>query len=325
MKLHRAWPLGILFIAASSWLVLPLAGQEAPLTTAEKALADQINKVRLDNGKPPIEVTQSLTKVARLHVGDLNANHPDTGDDSRGEECNLHSWSNQGAWQPVCYTDDHLYQNLMWSKPAELTSYTAKGYEIASFYSSGMTPEQAVASWKGSPDHLAVIVETGIWAAQSWKAMGIAVSGSYACVWFGEIVDPAGPIATSAAQPTTAQDYPDVRAYAGGLALSILDMTIAGTEPLKLVLGLNGRDTADLTECRYTVQKKSGGTWQRVFRSHKSFFADRTLVPGQTKPWHWDRRVDEGQSAPGPGKYRIRFKAPRFTSDIIYREFEILR
>jgi hypothetical protein len=188
-----------------------------------------------------------------------------------------------------------------------------------------MTPEQAVASWKGSPDHLAVIVGTGIWADHPWHAMGVGISGGYACVWFGEIADPAGPFAAAAGPQATGQDYPDIRAYAGGLALSITDATIAGTEPLKLVLGLNGRDTANLTECRYSIQKKSGGTWQRSFRSHKSFFSNLTLTPGQTKKWDWDRRVDEGQPAPGPGKYRVKFKAPRFTSDIIYREFEILR
>jgi hypothetical protein len=324
MKRYRVWLSGILFVAAAS--AFPLAGQEAPLTAQEKALADQINKIRLDSGQPPVEVAQSLTKVARLHVGDLNANHPDTGEDGRGEDCNLHSWSNRGAWQPVCYTDDHAYQTLMWSKPRELSSYTGNGYEIASYYSGGMTPEQAVASWKGSPDHLAVIVSSGDWASHPWKAMGVGISGGYACVWFGEIVDPAGPFPAPVGQQTTAQDYPDVRAYAGGLAVSIVDPTIAGTEALKLVLGLTGRNTADLAGCRYSVQQKTeGGGWKFIFHSQKGFFKDLAMAPGETKKWSWDRRVDDGQAEPKPGKYRIKFKAPRYTSDIIYREFEILR
>ena len=321
MKIHRALIPGILFVALFAGL--PLGGQEAPLTATEKALADQINKVRLDNGRLAVAVSASLTKVARVHVGDLNVYHPDAGEDSRGEECNMHSWSSHGAWQPVCYTDDHAYADLMYSKPRELSAFTANGYEIATFYSGGMTPETAVASWKGSSDHLDVILEQGVFTGHPWKAMGVGISGNYACVWFGETTDPAGPLAAAAVQPVVSTDHPDIVGFAGGLALSIVDATIAGTRPLKLVLGLTGRNTADLTDCRYQIQKKTGGTWQRIFRSHKGFFANLAMAPGQVKKWEWNRRVDQGQPAPAPGKYRVRFKAPRYTSDIIVREFEI--
>jgi hypothetical protein len=321
MKKHLAMIPGVLLAAALA--ALPLGGQEAPLNATEKALADQINKVRLDNGRTAVEISTSLTQVARVHVGDLNAYHPDTGEDNRGEECNLHSWSSHGTWQPVCYTDDHAYASLMYSKPRELTAFTANGYEIATFYSGGMTPETAVASWKGSPDHLDVILEQGTFAGHPWKAMGVGISGNYACVWFGETVDPAGPLAAAAVQPAVSTDYPDSVGFAGGLSLSIADATIAFNQPLKIILGLAGRNAADLTDCRFQVQKKVAGGWQRIFRSHKSFFKNLTMTPGQVKHWEWDRRVDEGQPAPGPGKYRVRFKAPRYTSDIIVREFEI--
>lgn len=49
------------------------------------------------------------------------------------------------------------------------------------------------------------------------------------------------------------------------------------------------------------------------------------MPPGQTKKWNWDRKVDKAQASPAPGKYRIKFKAHQYTSDIIYREFEIVR
>lgn len=324
MKSLRILTLGILFAAFAA--VLPRAGQEAPLAAAEKSLADQINKLRTDAGLPAVEISTSLTHVARAHVADLNGNHPDTGEDGRGEDCNLHSWSNRGAWTAVCYTDDHEYQALMHSKPRELTAYTANGYEIASFYSGGMTPETAVASWTGSPDHLAVIVSTGIWEPHPWKAMGVGISGSYACVWFGEIADPAGPLAAAPATQVTVQDYPDVHGYAGGLALDIIDATISGSQVLKLVLSKTGRDTADLTRCRYSIQQRTAqGGWKYIFHSHRGFFQDLSLAPGESRRWSWDRRVDEGQAAPVPGKYRIKFKAPAFTSDLIFREFEILR
>jgi len=325
MKIHSAFILGILFVIAGGCSFL-LKGQEAPLTVPERALADLVNQVRLDNGRIAVPVTSSLTKVARLHIGDLNANRPDSGEDGRGEDCNTHSWSTLGAWKPVCYTDDQFYSALMWSKPRELTSFAANGYEIAYFYYLGATPESAIASWKGSPDHLNVILEQGIWAGHPWRAMGVGISGNYACIWFGEIEDPAGPMPVSpapVAAPTRSTDYPDQVGFAGGLALSIPEKIVRRTDPVKFILGLNGRNAANLQNCRYIIQNFSGGAWKRYFRSKKNFFTNLSLSPGQTKKWNWDRRHEEGLPEARPGKYRVRFHAPQYTSDIISVEFEI--
>ena len=324
MKIHSAFILGFLIVIAGGRGFL-LKGQEAPLTVAERTLADLVNQTRLDNGRPAVPATSSLMKVARLHIGDLNANRPDTGEDGRGEECNTHSWSANGSWKPVCYTDDQFYSDLMWSKPRELTSYAGNGYEIAYFYYLGATPESAIASWKGSPDHLNVILEQGIFAGHPWKAMGVGISGNYACIWFGESDDPAGPVPANAAPatPSRSSDTPDQVGYAGGLALSIPEKTVKGTTPVAFILGLNGRNAANLQDCRYTIQNFSGGAWKRYFRSKKSFFTNLSLSPGQTKKWNWDRRHDEGLPEAGPGKYRIRFRAPQHTSDVIAVEFEV--
>ena len=62
-------------------------------------LANVINQYRRDRGLPEIPVSPSLTRVAELHVADLAA-HP------RDRGCNLHSWSEHGAWSACCYTDD---------------------------------------------------------------------------------------------------------------------------------------------------------------------------------------------------------------------------
>jgi hypothetical protein len=48
----------------------------------------------------------------------------------------------------------------------------------------------ALSSWKGSPLHHAVIVNSGVWARIRWKAVGVGIYGSYAVVWFGEEADP---------------------------------------------------------------------------------------------------------------------------------------
>jgi|GEM_PF-738656 len=304
-------------------------GEEPPLSNQERRLADMINQVRLENGLGPVEVGASLTKIARLHIGDLVQNKPDDGMDARGEDCNLHSWSNRGAWTAVCYTDDHQYASQMWSKPRELTSYIGNGYEIAHFSGLGATPESALASWKGSPDHLDVILESGAFAGHPWKAMGVGIEGKYACVWFGEIVDPAGPVSAGEAPPSpapapiTSTDHPDVVGPGAGLALSVAKPVFRGDEPVAFVLKMLARGTADLERCRFMIQIHADGRWQNYFQSRRSFFKDLTLEEGRGKTWEWDRTHEDGTHKAKAGKYRIRFRAPRHTSDLLFAEFEL--
>jgi hypothetical protein len=73
----------------------------------------------------------------------------------------------------------------MWDKPRELSPYKGDGFEIAAFYSDGITAQMALDMWKESPSHHDVILQKGIWKTKSFKAMGIGIKGNYACVWFG--------------------------------------------------------------------------------------------------------------------------------------------
>ncbi len=136
-------------------------------------------KKKLDS----IDISPSLCKVAQCHVRDLNMNDP------KGR-CNLHSWSNNGPWTACCYTDDHRKASCIWNKPRELTSYQGDGYEIAYWCSdSTFTPDEALDSWKASSGHHPLIINTGIWKSYQWKAIGIAIEGNYAVVWFGKEAD----------------------------------------------------------------------------------------------------------------------------------------
>lgn len=82
----------------------------------------------------------------------------------------------------------------MWEKPREITSriYGGSGYEIAYGGGAQATPEDALASWKRSRGHNEVIVNQGTWSSSEWRAMGVAISGRFALVWFGKLEDPAG-------------------------------------------------------------------------------------------------------------------------------------
>lgn len=149
----------------------------------ERTLHALINDYRRENGLRPVPLSKSLTHVAQAHTRDLASTPP------RGE-CNLHSWSESGAWTACCYTPDHAASSCMWDKPAELTRYGARGYENA--YAGTSNPDAALRSWTNSPGHNALLLNQGTWADNDWQAMGVGVHETYVVVWFGEERDPDG-------------------------------------------------------------------------------------------------------------------------------------
>jgi hypothetical protein len=80
----------------------------------------------------------------------------------------------------------------------EITDYPASGYEIAFGSSSTQydsyiaSAGDAIASWKSSELHDAVITNEGQWSDRSWIALGIGIFKGFATVWFGEVVDERG-------------------------------------------------------------------------------------------------------------------------------------
>lgn len=160
------------------------------LTEKEAKLYYMINAYRESLGLPKLSFSKSLTEVARAHVRDSNTYTPENQVDSRGVQGNLHSWSGNGSWTRLVYTNDHHYGNGMWSKPREITNYTGNGYEISSKYSGMISPETAFGLWKNSSAHNEVMVTGGMWS--DLKTMGVSIDGHYAHVWFGSDADPDG-------------------------------------------------------------------------------------------------------------------------------------
>ena len=50
-------------------------------------------------------------------------------------------------------------------------------------------PVTALSLWIDSSHHNRVIINTGDWERLHWNAVGLAISGNYAVVWFGEEPD----------------------------------------------------------------------------------------------------------------------------------------
>lgn len=145
----------------------------------ERKLANIINYYRLEKKLDSVKVSSNLTIVAQSHANDLNLYYKES------NRCNLHSWSRNGNWKACCYTNNHEQAKCMWDKPRELSKYKGDGFEIAAFYSAGMTAVLALEMWKKSFAHNEVILQKGIWKKKNFKAMGIGINGNYACVWFG--------------------------------------------------------------------------------------------------------------------------------------------
>lgn len=158
------------------------------ISPSEVKLASLINEYRRTKKLPPIPVSSALSKVAKLHVVDLAENY------SKGDRCNLHSWSKDSRWSSCCYTPDHKKASCMWDKPRELSSYKGDGYEIAFFSNFDYTTEEefaadALEGWQSSRGHNEIIINSGRWKTADWKAMGVGIYKGYTVVWFGELTD----------------------------------------------------------------------------------------------------------------------------------------
>lgn len=170
---------------------LPWQRHEVCLNGQELRLYQMLMEHRINNGLPEIPLSVNLTWVAQIHALDLEENNPDQGG------CNMHSWSDRGPWRACCYRDDHRDPHCMWDKPAEITNYQGRGYEIVFQYwpvtSKVDLPANAMQGWKGSPGHNNTILNQGIFEKARWNAIGIGIMAGYVVVWFGEEPDAEGP------------------------------------------------------------------------------------------------------------------------------------
>lgn len=173
-----AWP-GLLPIL----LLLLVSGCATPPSPGER-LVETVNEHREDRGLERVAWSPALAEVAQAHLQDLESS-----DAAEGEQCNLHSWSDEGEWTACCYRPgDKASAECMRRKPREITGedYPHAGYEIAAWRSSGMDREEALRIWRDSDAHHEVMVNRGVWSEVEWEAIGAALSEEYALVWFGE-------------------------------------------------------------------------------------------------------------------------------------------
>ncbi|MEI6614465.1 MAG: hypothetical protein WCL37_06175, partial [Chrysiogenales bacterium] len=118
-------------------------------------------------------------------------------------------------------------------------------------------------------------------------------------------------------------DMPDGHPAGGGLTLSATQAEFGPGEPAVFTLGNWTGKEADLAECYYIIEKRTQERWQEFFTSKKGFIKEPELASGQTKKWQWGHWDNEHQVLGSAGKYRIRFKAPRVTNEMLQAEFQL--
>lgn len=188
------------------------------LSVEELALYHMIMAYRAESGLAPIPLSADLTLVAGRHVVDTTEN-------IWGAGLELPSGTNLHSWSDAPYYADHSAASVMWDAPERLgTDYGGSGFEIsAAGYGS---IEDALVGWQNSSGHNQVIMNEGIWASQTWNAIGVGVEmngpdgGPYGGrayhVWFGRELDNNAPRieGSSAGEMLSGTDFTD-RVLAG--------------------------------------------------------------------------------------------------------------
>lgn len=155
------------------------------ISADEMQLFDRVNNLRRDYDKKVIQLSSSLSYVAKIHTEDLFENHPDT------SICGLSSWSDKGNWKPCCYNAYVLDEDCMWDKPKELTSYPYRGYELVTYFEDNFTVDSVLNIWSGTKEVLDMILAQGNYSAKKWVCMGVGIHKNYVSLWFGQRADQA--------------------------------------------------------------------------------------------------------------------------------------
>ncbi len=160
------------------------AQQGVCIDEEELSLANQINHFRKQNDLNVLPVSTALSYVADVHVKDLYLHYDPFGG------CNLLSWSDNGRWEKCCAQGENY--TCMYDKPAELTQYKGKGYELVYYQNTQITSGLAFNAWKENASAKAMILQQGKYQDKNWQAIGVALFDGYASIWFGEKSDNAG-------------------------------------------------------------------------------------------------------------------------------------
>ncbi len=153
------------------------------ISQKEYKLYQLINQYRSKLSLDPIPLSKSLCYVAKTHAADLSANY------SKGDDCNMYSWSDKGEWKPFCYPSDQNRKNDIKDKAKEISGYPGKAYELTYWDNTDVSLEEVVSFWNSIPYTSAILSNTEKFANLSWLSMGVGIQDGYILLWIGEKED----------------------------------------------------------------------------------------------------------------------------------------
>lgn len=156
------------------------------ISDTEHQLFNCINQLLIENGEKALSLSKSLSYVAKLHIGDLSENHPDT------SICNLSSWSDKGDWTACCYNSYVPTPDCMWDKPKELTDFRYRGYEMALYFEEEFNSDTIMQLLYSSKKALAMLLTKDNYSSKKWICIGIGINENYTSIWLAQRADNAG-------------------------------------------------------------------------------------------------------------------------------------
>lgn len=152
----------------------------------ETQILNLVNKHRIDNGLPELEISQALCYVADEHARDLY-------DNKTYEKTNsLHSWSRKSGYKPINFYKGKNAIKKIKVKPKEIVNYVGDCLEIAYYNDGIVNAENIVSFWKMQHQTNSLILNSQPYSYPRWEVMGIAEYNGFVCLWFGPTTENAG-------------------------------------------------------------------------------------------------------------------------------------
>lgn len=174
---------GLLILNTKSIAQTDTIPEDFCISSEEFQLYQLINDYRKAFALTPIDLSKSLSFVAKEHVHDLAVNfNPDSA-------CNLHSWSDKGRWTPICFPSEQSKKNNVWLKAKEIIGYPTEAYEITFWSNAESSPREILNFWRENKASQDILLNKLDWKKKSWKSIGIGIENGYTVVWLGESID----------------------------------------------------------------------------------------------------------------------------------------
>ena len=153
------------------------------ITKNELKLSDAINIFRSKHDLGELQLSPSLSFVAKTHLNDIHLNSKDE------HGCNLNSWSDKGKWIPCCFNENQKNLDMMTSKPSEIIGFRGKGFEIVIAIKKGVSTKDLTKLWLEAKSTQDFLMNKGQWSNHNWQCMGVSIYNGFASVWASDMPD----------------------------------------------------------------------------------------------------------------------------------------